>query len=323
MPSSSPPLVSVVIPCYNAERWVAEAIESALTQSYEPVEVIVVDDGSTDGSPGVIRSFGDEVAFLSTPDRGASGARNEGLERASGRYVKLLDADDRLRAGAVGTQVRAAEQLDEDEIVFGDGLYIDESGAVTGEVTYRPRRREENRLEYVMRMNPQTSMPLHRRELLRGVGGFDEDLPKAQEYDLHIRLALEGARFVHRPGPIAETRRHGGADRITNQDHFGRDPHGLMKRVRRREEWADEAGLLSEGVRRILAESAWDGGRRASRRKLRRMAERYFEYARRLDADVRPTGSAAYRLLARALGPYGAETVARATRPVRAVLFDE
>lgn len=322
MPNSSPPMVSVVIPCYNAERWVGEAIESALAQSHQPLEVIVVDDGSTDGSREVIRSYGDEVEIVPTPNCGASRARNQGLERASGHYVKFLDADDRLCADSVGAQVTAAEQLHEEEIVFGDGIYIDEAGDLIGEPEHWPRRDDENRLEYVMKMNPQTSLPLHRRKLLCDVRGFDEDLTNDQEYDLHIRMALKGTRFTYCPHTIAEIRQHGGEDRITNRDHFGGDPYGLMERLRRWERWASEAGLLNGGVSRVLAESAWDGGRRAARRRLRRVADRYFDYATRLDPDVRPTGSATYRVLAKTIGPYPAERIARATRPARRAVFN-
>ena len=88
--------VTVVIPCYNAELWVGRAIKSVLDQQGVTVEVIVVDDGSTDGSLEVIQSFGDRIRWETGPNRGACAARNRGLELATARYALFLDADDYL-----------------------------------------------------------------------------------------------------------------------------------------------------------------------------------------------------------------------------------
>ena len=78
------PLVSIIIPCYNAEKYVGEAIESALAQTYPNKEVIVIDDGSTDGSLQVIKSFGHRIRWETGPNRGGSAARNRGIELARG-----------------------------------------------------------------------------------------------------------------------------------------------------------------------------------------------------------------------------------------------
>jgi len=79
-----PPLVSIIIPCYNAENWVRQSIQSALDQTWSPVEVIVIDDGSTDKSLEVIKSFGSKIIWETGPNRGANHARNRGLELAKG-----------------------------------------------------------------------------------------------------------------------------------------------------------------------------------------------------------------------------------------------
>ncbi len=95
------PLVSIIIPCYNSERWVAEAVQSALDQTYPHIEVIVIDDGSTDGSVEVLKSFGDCIYWETGPNRGACAARNRGTELAKGEYLQFLDADDFLLADSV------------------------------------------------------------------------------------------------------------------------------------------------------------------------------------------------------------------------------
>lgn len=89
----SNPLVSVIIPVHNGEDYLGEAIESALAQTYGPIEIIVVDDGSTDGSADVARSH-KEVQYIYQPNRGAAAARNTALEASRGEFVAFLDADD-------------------------------------------------------------------------------------------------------------------------------------------------------------------------------------------------------------------------------------
>jgi glycosyltransferase involved in cell wall biosynthesis len=91
-------LVSILIPCFNAERWIGHAIDSALEQTYSPTEVIVVDDGSTDSSLGIIEGFGRRIRWETGPNRGANAARNRLLSLASGPWLQYLDADDYLLA---------------------------------------------------------------------------------------------------------------------------------------------------------------------------------------------------------------------------------
>src|SRR5437870_5008653 len=92
--SCEPGLVSIVIPCHNYARYVGEAIESALAQTHQPVEVVVVDDGSTDASKDVVSGYA--VTLLAQPNRGVCAAANAGIRASRGEFVLRLDADDRL-----------------------------------------------------------------------------------------------------------------------------------------------------------------------------------------------------------------------------------
>jgi glycosyltransferase involved in cell wall biosynthesis len=104
-------LVSIVVPCYNAEPWVAAAIESALAQTWPTIEVIAVNDGSKDGSLGVLRRLaGPKVQVLDQPNRGASAARNAGLRAAQGEFIQFLDADDLLTPGKLAAQVALLDE---------------------------------------------------------------------------------------------------------------------------------------------------------------------------------------------------------------------
>ena len=104
-PRASDPLVSVLIPCFNNEPHVGEAIESALAQTHPRIEVIVIDDGSSDGSVGVLESFGQRIAWETGPNRGACVARNRAFALSSGEFIQYLDADDRLRPEKISLQL--------------------------------------------------------------------------------------------------------------------------------------------------------------------------------------------------------------------------
>jgi len=112
------PDVSVVIPCYNAERWVGRAIESVLAQEGVTVEVIVIDDGSTDGSVDVLRRYEDRIHWETDPNRGACAARNRGLALARADYVMFLDADDYLLPACL-SELRRQSALDDADAAVG------------------------------------------------------------------------------------------------------------------------------------------------------------------------------------------------------------
>ena len=108
----SNPIVSVIIPCYNADNWIAEAIDSCLQQTYAPLEIIIIDDGSTDDSVRIIRhyaaQFPEIISYETGTNRGGCAARNRGLALSKGEYVLFLDADDFLEPETFAGQVEIA-----------------------------------------------------------------------------------------------------------------------------------------------------------------------------------------------------------------------
>ena len=184
-------LASIIIPCHNGERYVGEAIESALTQTYPNIEVVVIDDGSTDDSLKVIRSFGNRVRWESGTNRGACAARNRGIELARGKLVQFLDADDLLFPEKIEMQVKHSASLDEQtvSICLGHPSKPDKFLEWQYARLYEP---STDPVEFALGGILPTTAPLHRRTLLRQVGGFDEVLPCAQEFDLHLRLVCSG-----------------------------------------------------------------------------------------------------------------------------------
>src|SRR5271166_4603387 len=126
--------VSIIIPCYNREKFIREAIDSALSQHYENAEVIVVNDGSTDNSWDIIESYGNKLNAISIDNRGVSAARNVGISAARGEYVTFLDSDDRLEASCLTCLTRGLSGVN--TIMVGRSRTIDSLGFPTGLNTY-------------------------------------------------------------------------------------------------------------------------------------------------------------------------------------------
>ncbi len=307
------PLASIIIPCYNNEDFVEDAIRSAVGQTYQSIETIVVDDGSTDDSPDVIQSFGDQVRWERQPNQGAPVARNRGLELAEGKYVKFLDADDVLVEDCIERQVQQSERLPENKraVVFGNAIWVDEDGnELDGYDDLRGRKPDEDPVTHLLHSNPLTSCPLHRRDYLQEVGGFDTSLPRSQEHDLHLRLALAGVEFVYRPAPTYYFRQHGGADRISGRSYA---EQGLMTHYELVEHHAQliekHRGSPSVEIRQALGQSLWRHGRAILREGHRDVAQIYFDKARALVRGERcEVGSLPYRIINRVAGPAVAES---------------
>jgi glycosyltransferase involved in cell wall biosynthesis len=199
--------VSVVIPCFNAAATIGETIESALAQTWRDIEIIVVDDGSTDRSAEILRSFGDRIRMDSGPNRGASAARNRGTALATGAHIQYLDADDLLAAGAIESRLMALHEARAD-VAYSDWQRFEADADGTrrlGEVVVR-------RIEDI---NPDTEIAcatdfwappaalLYRRSIVDAIDSWNEGLPIIQDARFLFDAAHHGARFVHVPGVSA------------------------------------------------------------------------------------------------------------------------
>ncbi len=243
--------VSVIIPCYNAQRWIRETLESVVAQDIASLDVIVVDDGSTDDSARVIQSEFPFVRLIQTENRGPSHARNLGTAAASGQYIQYLDADDLLCPGKIAVQVAALERTGAD-IAYGDwqDLSRDASGNF---IPGNPIRRQ-------MTDDPEIALvagffcPIHgylfRREMVEKVGGWNQNVPIIQDVRLVQDCALQGAEFVYCPGLMAQYRKHGTHTISThNPIAFSYD---CLKNATDAEAWWQAHGGLSEKRREAL-----------------------------------------------------------------------
>jgi GT2 family glycosyltransferase len=197
------PLVSVVMPAFNSAKHIGEALGSALGQDYPAIEIIVVDDGSTDDTRGIVAAFGPRVRLVAQNNQGAGAARNRGIREARGRYVAFLDADDVWWAHKIRAQVEALARSG-CRMAYSRFIWwrADEMGRFT-----QPQAEFESRdspnistgdlvtgspyAELLLDCIVWTSTVIVERAALDQVGVFDPDLRKGQDYDLWLRLSRE------------------------------------------------------------------------------------------------------------------------------------
>ena len=253
--------VSVVIPTHDRSALLKRAIQSCLDQGTACGEIIVVDDHSTDDTADVVASFGDtRVRYLVSPSRGGPAARNRGLREARFEWIKFLDDDDYLLPGALQRQLDDLGSLSPAErsqtVVYGDAVVIrSDQNSIPRFKRMPRRRRRETDVEYLLRVNVLTSCPMHTKTMLDVVGGFDETLRRGQENDLHLRLALSGARFVHRPTLVYVYDRVSVEQRVSTSDVGFQALVNRVERVERRERLLRAAfpDGMSSHLRRILS----------------------------------------------------------------------
>jgi len=192
------PVVSVIIPTYNVAGFVGQSIQSALRQTLRQIEVIVLDDGSTDGTPDVVRSFSNPRLTLAVfPHRGPTWVLNEGFERARGRYYAILDGDDLWAAERLRTHVDYMDAHPETDLTFSLSRLIDESGADLGVTSRACKHPLSFRSLLEENFVSSGSSVLIRRQAAECAGPFDTAMSACHDYDLWLRIALLRPSNVH------------------------------------------------------------------------------------------------------------------------------
>lgn len=181
------PNVSVIIPTYNRASFLPNAITSILQQTYEDYEVIVIDDGSTDETPRVLKQFEGKIKVLFQKNRGASAARNLGIQEADGNYISFLDSDDQWTRKKLQIQMQRIQEDPDIKICYTDEIWI-RNGV---RVNQKKRHRKYDGW-FIDKMLPlcliSPSSVLIHREIFDTVGMFDEGLPVCEDYDLWLRI---------------------------------------------------------------------------------------------------------------------------------------
>jgi Glycosyl transferase family 2 len=203
------PRVSVIVPCYNAERYVAQALDSALTQDAVPLEVLVADDGSSDGTAEVLARYGERIRVFHQDHGGPSRARNACLRAARGEFVALLDADDRFRPGKLAKQVAALDARPDVGLVYTGWHVIDGDGTPLPHQGWSREEGDVRRRLLLGNLTHPVAVMLRRTPVV-DAGGFDESLQVNEDWDLFLRLALGGMRWACIDEALGEYRVHGG-----------------------------------------------------------------------------------------------------------------
>jgi glycosyltransferase involved in cell wall biosynthesis len=214
-------LVSIIIPVYNCEQYLTEAIESALSQTYPFTEIIVIDDGSTDGTADAARQFAPQVRYCYQPNAGTGAARNKGIDLADGDYFSFLDADDLWSEDKLRIQMAAFRGNPGVDIVFG---YVKQFHSPELDET------EKSRIvcpEELMRGSHPCTMLIKRESFFR-VGLFETDWKVGEGVSWMIRAKEQGLRTLTVPELMYMRRLHKTNKGITHR-HFMKDRVRILK----------------------------------------------------------------------------------------------
>lgn len=251
--------VSVVIPAYNRRRFLPAALESVAHQTYPVCEIIVVDDGSTDGTVEVAQSAAQKdpkIRVLKRSHGGANRARNAGIAEAAGEWIAFLDSDDQFEPQKIDKQMRALDQYPSVVGVFTGLRHMDPDG----ERIFIPR---DNPSLFDLRCSnvlSSTSSALIRSDVLKAIGGFDPDLESCQDWELWFRLRRAGPiTVVQEPLVRLDTGPHA---RITNDlEKVSRGHQAVFDRLGSGVEGAYRKNVVKSMHRLVLADVFLRNGR--------------------------------------------------------------
>lgn len=177
--------VSIIIPVYDGEKYIREAVYSALNQTYKDFEIIVIDDGSKDNTPNILETYGSKIKWKSQENKGQASAINEGINMAEGKYLAYLDADDVCLPERFENQVKYLDEHPNVGLVYSDRHQINENGETQRIIKSQPPN------NFVLLQNnyiPRSAV-MHKKECLDEVGLFDESITGGDDWDMWIRIS--------------------------------------------------------------------------------------------------------------------------------------
>lgn len=223
------PTVSVIIPTFKHEQFIAQTLESVLSQTRRPDEIIVVNDGSPDGTDSAVQPFLDRVTYAKQQNGGISAALNCGVNIASGEYMLCLASDDWLCPNALEVLAAPLDLDPEVGVSYADIFLVGERGQLLAEEFPRRSSRRTGKQDATRSLIEGNFIPamacLVRAEALRDAGGF-RDYPYSQDWAMWLQLALNGWRFFGSEEQVAYYRRHGG-----NTTHSRNEAAGLINAI--------------------------------------------------------------------------------------------
>ncbi len=309
------PLVSILIPVFNCEAWVANAIESALAQTWPNKEVIVLDDGSTDGTLDVIRRFDGKIKFKSCRRGGQNVSRNRLAELSRGDWLVFLDADDELAPDSIEIKMRYSGKA---HVIYGSMEVATFAGRVKTQSYIDKAIDFEDPLVAAFEMRfPNTSAMMFKREVLSSVGGWPTDVENFTDYALYFHLLLAQWRFCAAPDAFSIYRRWSPTQAVNEKPLRTVVTHLDVL-------WRAAEALEAAGAMTLPRLKAWSERTLSATRALyqldRDRVALHLERLHALNPGFLPNPPAFRRGYARAfrwLGFYAAERLANATRSWR------
>ena len=220
------PLVSVVTPSLNSERFIGRTIESVLAQSYPNLEYIVMDGSSTDGTLAILEQYRDRLQYVSAPDGGVADAVNKGFYKSQGSILGWLNSDDTYRPEAVDRAVQRLLHVSEAAVVYGEAIWIDEHDVVLGKYPTRTPFMSSMLEQECSICQPACFI---RREAFERIGCLDTSLHFAFDYDLWIRLSRQYP-FTAVDECLAESRMHRGTITLGQRESVFEENIWLLRR---------------------------------------------------------------------------------------------
>ena len=221
------PLVSVIIPCYNSEAYIFEAIQSVINQTWDSLEIIIVDDGSTDNSKKIIAQLikpHKNIFFYTQKNQGACAARNLGIIKSKGEYIQFLDSDDILKSDKIERQISSLDNTK--AITFCNTINFRDDD-ITNIISRTKKPNELDIYGLISKHYIFTPTVLIPRYIFLEYGMFNVKLKRAQEHEFNIRLASNDYKYVNLNFDGVYVRHHNSSTRISNQNIAGTEENDL------------------------------------------------------------------------------------------------
>jgi glycosyltransferase involved in cell wall biosynthesis len=310
--------VTIGIPVFNCETWVATAIQSALEQTWPDKEIVVVDDGSTDRSADICKSFGSRILFVQQPNRGGNAARNQICRLASGDWIQFLDADDYLKPDKIRSHLDSCTGPLDADILCSATIFEDwRNGKLASQEVGVLNEGCDWVALWLTRSIPLTGGCLWKRQALEKIGGWNEQVWCNQEYELYFRALQKNLRFQVAGAPLS-VHRFWSEKTVSRRDWKGL---ALKKTelIQSFLQWLKSEGRWTPDYQRLAGRSCFEMARTLAKEDLT-LATRYYSERKR-EGLIQPEGAPwKYRLALRCLGFSPAERLARSLRPAKRAL---
>ena len=287
------PLVSIVISVYNRQKYIVECLQSCIDQDYRPIEIIMIDDGSTDETSQIIQELSEKFKnengvsfkYVFQKNQGAPAARNLGLTLVTGNLIQFMDSDDLFTPNGISVRVSAFKDCD---VVFGDGIAINKNSQHVYDFRFSDFS-QHNPISFIAGKSIVTGCLLFKKECFQKVK-FDPSIQVLQERELCIRMLVHGFRFKYVPGFVF-LHRLPGDDNISSISWVNKNPLRYLhtaKTILNNISTQDSETIRKSA--RGIALSLWKRGRDLLNYGKRSEAKQYFEYAIEVNYGKIPKG---------------------------------